>query len=283
MDLRFSFINVFASSDDRFSGNPICLFHDAGQLSREEMLQLSAQVNVETVFLLSHSAEGARMRFFAPQGEAKFAGSASLGAAHVINQMYGDTRVPLRLIAEGLSEVDVTPVGKDNWEVQARDATTRTLKSTPQILASMVGLPIESLSGDPMIVNSGRSCVILPVATAEDVRDTHLDARLLHSYAMLLNTEPQVYVWAQGEEDDVIESRMFYGPRGGVLEVAATGSGAANLGHSLAVRGEKGITKRIRQGAAVGRPSVLGLRVDDAGNVFVSGHVDIVAEGTFNL
>ncbi|MBW3083964.1 Trans-2,3-dihydro-3-hydroxyanthranilate isomerase [Austwickia sp. TVS 96-490-7B] len=282
MDLTFRLINVFAESHDPFSGNAIAVFENCRDLGEDAMQAISRQVNLETVFLLEVTEEGADIRFYSPEGKGRFAGSASLGTAHVVDELSGARRAPMRLTSGPESEPTwIKPYGRDNWQIRAREAESRKLKSSPQILASLVGLPTTAISDDVMLINSGRSGVVLPVKTVEDVAKTHLDARMLHSYAMLLNTDPQVYVWARRDEKTIV-SRMFYGPGGGVLEVAATGSGAANLGHWLSAHGESG-QWHIYQGAAVGRPSVLDLDVAEDQSVFVGGHVNQVASGVLSI
>lgn len=281
MDLTYRIINVFAKKDDPFSGNALCVFENAGDMDDDLMKHLSQQMNLETVFVRESSPEGGRIRVLSAGGEGRFAGSATLGAAHVISDMHDGVRQEMRLTSRTVDDVTVRPEGKDNWVIKATKAEVRHLKSTPQILASLVGLRMESIEGEVMVVDSGRSGIVLPVKTVEDVRKAHLDARMLHSYAMLLNTEPQVYVWAD-TADGQVESRMFYGPQGGVVEVAATGSGAAHLGHWMAANGRPGRI-RISQGAQVGRPSFTDLTVEENGDVFVGGHVNQVATGCFEL
>lgn len=282
MDLTYRLINVFAESHDPFSGNAIVVFEDAADVSGEDMLSIAQQVNLESVFIQRVHDEGADIRHVAHHGPGRFIGSPSLGTAKVVDELLGHPRRELKLTGgEGTEAVTISPYGRDNWRIQARAAEARKLKSSPQILASLVGLPMSAISDEVMVIDSGRSGVVLPVNSAEDVAKTRLDARMLHSYAMLLNCEPQVYVWAR-QDDDTIASRMFYGPGGGVLEVAATGSGAANLGHWLSAHGETG-TWRIFQGAAVGRPSVLDLEVQSDDVVYVGGHVNQVATGTLTF
>lgn len=282
MDATYRLINVFAESQDPFSGNAIVVFEDGSAISEDDMQSIARQVNLETVFVVERRDSGAEIRFFSPEGKGRFAGSASLGTAHVLDAMNGGPRRELTLSAgPGTEKTTIQPYGRDNWKIRARDAQTRKLKSSPQILASLVGLPMSAISDEVMVINSGRSGVVLPVDSVESVAKTHLDARMLHSYAMLLNTEPQVYVWARQDKDTIV-SRMFYGPGGGVLEVAATGSGAANLGHWLAAHGEQG-KWRVIQGAAVGRPSVLDLEVTSDNAVLVGGHVNQVTTGHMTL
>lgn len=280
MDLTYRILNVFAESKDPFSGNAVCLFEQGSGLSDETMMSIARQLNLETVFIRASTPTSADITFYAPHGKSRFAGSASLGTAFVIHEMYGQ-RVPMVLTDSDGQQMNMQPSGKDNWAVRAREGYARKLKSSPQILASLVGLPMSAISDEVMVIDAGRSGVVLPVNTPDDVTNAHLDARMLHSYAMLLNTEPQVYVWAHSAPDAIV-SRMFYGPSGGVVEVAATGSGAANLGNWFAAHGRHG-TWRIRQGAAVGRPSVLDLEVRPDNTVYVGGHVNHVATGTISF
>ncbi len=282
MDLTYRLINVFAESNDPFSGNAVAVFDNAADVSDEDMASIAHQLTMETVFIRSVDDAGAQIRHVSSHGQGRLAGSPALGAAHVIDQMLGNPRREVRLSGgEGMEPMTVEPYGRDNWQIRARAGQARKLKSSPQILASLVGLPMSAISDEVMVIDSGRSGVVLPVNSVEDVAKTHLDARMLHSYAMLLNCEPQVYVWAR-KDDDTIVSRMFFGPGGGVLEVAATGSGAANLGHWLSAHSETG-KWRIYQGAAVGRPSVLDLEVHDGDVVLVGGHVNQIATGTMSI
>lgn len=282
MDLTYRLINVFAESHDPFSGNAVAVFDNAAGVSDDDMVPIAQQVNLETVFIRTVADDGGDIRHVSSHGHGRLAGSAALGTAHVIDEMLGKPRRELRLSGgEGVEPVTVHPYGKDNWQIHARAGHARKLNSSPQILASLVGLQMSAISDDVMVIDSGRSSVVLPVNSVDDVAKTHLDARMLHSYAMLLNTEPQVYVWARKDEDTIV-SRMFFGPGGGVLEVAATGSGAANLGHWLSVHGETG-KWRIYQGAAVGRPSMLDLVVKDEDVVLVGGHVNQIASGTMTI
>ncbi|WP_226343771.1 PhzF family phenazine biosynthesis protein [Agilicoccus flavus] len=283
MDLTYRLLNVFTDGDDPFAGNGVAVFEDAQGVSDELMQALATQVNTETVFI-KRSDEGADadVRFFSPEKETGFIGSASLATAAVVRDLIGGTGdVVLRESERGTYTVSHEG---DLWVIAGRSIKAEPLKATPQILASLVGLKMDAINGEVMSINHGKMGIVLPVRNVDDVRKTRLDARLLHSYAMLLNTEPQVYVWAPSDDrPDTIVSRMFYGPRGGVLEVAATGTGGLNLGAWLSAHGERGIHRTVLQGRASGRRSLLDLRVDDEGLISVGGRVTQVAKGTFAI
>lgn len=306
MDLTYRLLNVFTDGHDPFSGNGVAIFEDGSGLTTEQMQVLAYQVNIETVFILPRkNGEDSAVRFFSPEKETGFAGSASLATAAVVRDLRGgegDVRLTVQSDAEPDPEDGIVQERRgarddaevpnaytvfqrgDLWVLDAYEPTAERLKASPQILSSLVGLSTDALGGDVMTVNKGQGGIVLPVRTVEDVRKTRLDARMLHSYAMLLNTEPRVYVWANSEQEkDTIVSRMFYGPRGGVLEVAATGTGGVNLGSWLAAHGERGIRRRVIQGRVSGRRSLLDLRVDENGEVYVGGRVAEVARGAFTV
>lgn len=278
MDLNYRLLNVFADGDEPFTGTSVCVFDDASQLETDQMQGLAERLNTESVFILPGGDEAdASLRFFSPKKETGFAGSPSLATAHVLRQLMGGEG-PVTLHEETVGVVTIRPDG-DLWVFQARPATVRPVNSSPQILSSLVGLKLEAVTGDVMVIEAIRSGIVLPVRSVDELRKTKLDGRMLHSYSMLLNCEPALYVWADAGEGQV-ESRMFYGPRGGLLEVSATGSGAANLGRWFAAKGQTGLSRDIRQGVAVGRPSRARLTVDDDGTVYVGGAVNQLAEGT---
>ena len=298
-------LNVFTDGKDPFTGNGVAVFEDGSSLSAEQMQTLAAQVNIETVFILPKGdGQEATVRFFSPEKETGFAGSASLATAAVLRDLRGGEG-DVQLVEERDRHSDAETVQErregreeeqeghgsytvfqrdDLWILDAHEPVATPLKASPQILSSLVGLSSDVLGGDVMTVNKGNGGIVLPVRSVDDVRRTRLDARMLHSYAMLLNIEPRVYVWAESDsEPDTIVARMFYGPRGGVLEVAATGTGGVNLGAWLTAHGERGIRRRVIQGRPRGRRSLLDLRIDDEGEVYVGGRVAEVARGTFRM
>jgi len=94
--------------------------------------------------------------------------------------------------------------------------------------------------------------------------------------------ESLVYLWAP-TGPETIEARLFFTQNSAVLEDPATGSACANLGGWFLANGQRGLRRRIHQGSAIGRPSVLDLAVDGEGTIFVSGTVREVGRGTFTF
>ncbi len=281
--LDYRILNVFTSADDLFSGNPLCVFEDATGLSDEVMQALARQLNLsETTFVTaSEPAPGvsASVRIFTPSIELPFAGHPTLGTAHVVRELCrcGDD-VVLRMAA---ADVPVTAVG-DRWRLRAKEPVTRQVEVSPQHLARMVGLEPAALAQTPLWVDTGIEQLLLPLRSVADVRAARASAELLARFAKGSLAEALVYLWAPLDEDSV-EARLFFTQDGAVVEDPATGSACANLGGWLHARGERGVRLRVQQGAALRRPSVLGLEVDQDGGVFVAGSVRELGRGRIHL
>ncbi|AKT51081.1 PhzF family phenazine biosynthesis protein [Arsenicicoccus sp. oral taxon 190] len=280
MPSDYRILNVFTTQEDLFSGNAVAVFTDASGLDEETMRQTARQLGCECSFITGKDADGnPTVRFYQPEGASGFAGSASMATAQVVRDMHG-------------GEGDITLVGKkqriqvidsgDHWTMLGRTSVIEPIHTEKRFLAGLVGRKMPAIVDPTVKVTFTRSTIVLQLATAEDVHDALIDARLLHQYAMLLHVEPQIYVWAFREDGDV-ESRMFYGPLGGVLEVAATASGAGRLGEVLVSRDVRDQTYRVYQGREIERPSMILLDIDDAGQVSLGGYVKEVARGAMAI
>ena len=279
--LRYRILNVFTVGDDPFSGNPLCVFEDAQRLTTGQMQDLARQLNLsETTFVApGDGGATATVRIFTPTFEMPFAGHPTLGTAHVVRELFtaGDT-LTLRMPA---GEIAVQAVG-DTWTLQANPSTTREITVSGENVTRTLGLPPSSLAAQPLWVNTGVEQLVVPLRSSEDVRAAQADPRLLHEFGTGVDGESQMYLWApRGPE--TIESRFFFMQGNAAIEDPATGSACANLGGWFLANGERGIRRRIHQGGAIQRPSILDLTVDDQGTIFVTGTVREVGRGTFTI
>ena len=279
--LRYRILNVFTIGDDPFSGNPLCVFEDARELTDDQMQKLARQLNLsETTFVSpGDGAATATVRIFTPTFEMPFAGHPTLGTAHVVRDLVeaGDA-VVLRMPA---GEIGVRADG-DTWTLQANRPTMREVIASGEDVARTVGLPSSSLAAQPLWVDAGVEQLIVPLRSAVDVRTARPDPMLLREYGTGAQGEALVYIWAP-TGPETIESRFFFMQGSSAIEDPATGSACANLGGWFLANGELGIQRRILQGSATLRPSLLDLSVDEDGTVFVSGTVREIGRGTFTI
>ncbi|HET9623647.1 MAG TPA: PhzF family phenazine biosynthesis protein [Kofleriaceae bacterium] len=275
---EFRIVNVFTIDGDRFSGNPLCVFDDARGLSDAQMQALARQMNLsETTFVLPSDRADARVRIFTPGYEMPFAGHPTLGTASVVGA--GRDHLTFEMKA-GL--VPVTRAG-DAWTLRtARPSVARPVDVSRPDLARMLGLPADAVCDEPLWVNTGSEQLVIPLASPELVQRAKPIPELLLKWCFETSrNEAMAYVWATGEP--TWTARFFFSINGAVLEDPATGSACANLGGWHVARGKAPVTATVRQGDAVGRPSRLGLRVDDAGAIFVTGAVIELGRGSVEV
>jgi PhzF family phenazine biosynthesis protein len=280
MAYRFRIINVFTVAGDRLSGNPLCVFEDARGMSTEQMQALARQMNLsETTFVLPSDKATAHVRIFTPGFEMPFAGHPTLGTAHVVRALRGGDRVTLEMKA-GI--VEVTAQG-DTWTLRAAQPPKTRPAPGRADLAAMLSLPTDAISDEPLWVSTGVEQLVIPVATAEHVRAAKPVPTLIvkHGYSEARD-EAMAYVWAA--DGDHLLVRFFFTQHGSVIEDPATGSACANLGGWLVAKG-KPLPYRatLHQGEYAGRPSQLGLFVDDAKNIFVTGAATELGHGELTL
>lgn len=281
MPHAFRLVNVFTVAGDRFSGNPLCVFEDARGLTDAQMQAIARQMNLsETTFVLPAEQPGAdaRVRIFTPGFEMPFAGHPTLGTASVVGA--GRDRVTLEMTA------GLVAVARDgaSWTLRAaRPPETRKVSASPADLASMLELPEDAVAGEPLWVSTGVEQLVIPLASAALVRAARPVPSLLErwGYSSARN-EAMAYVWAADGDEWTV--RFFFTSNGTCVEDPATGSACANLGGWWIATGRAlPMSATLRQGDAVGRPSRLGLRVDEDGGIHVTGAVIELGRGTIDV
>jgi trans-2,3-dihydro-3-hydroxyanthranilate isomerase len=285
MSLAYSIVDVF--TDTPLQGNQLAVFDDGSALSDDQMQRLAREMNLsETVFLLPAEQGGdARMRIFTPTAELPFAGHPVLGTAFVAGEARQLTTVqletaaavvPLELIRseqpEGPGGVGPITFAWMRQPVPTWAPFPRAAELLAAIGVAESGLPVESYTNGPTHVY-----IALPDEAA--VAALKPDVTALAGFAGMA-----AYCFAGAGRH--WKSRMF-GPGLGITEDPATGSAAGPLAIHLARHGRIafGDEIEIRQGAEIGRPSVLRARVNGSpagiDTVEVGGSAAIVARGEF--
>jgi trans-2,3-dihydro-3-hydroxyanthranilate isomerase len=278
-DLHPFFVcDVFTS--EPLEGNQLGVFIDGRPFGSEQMQRLAQEMNfAETVFLLPPQ-EGAdvRLRIFTPRAELPFAGHPVLGTAFVVGAGQGVDAViletgagliPIALERDG----DRIVFGRMSQPIPVWEPFERERELLDALGAKSSQLPVE-------LYRNGPPHVYVQLRSEEDV------AALRPDLGTLTDLEVAVNCFAGSGRS--WKTRMFY-PSAGVNEDPATGSAAGPLAVHLARHGRIpfGEQIEIRQGAEIGRPSLLyataagdGDRID---SVEVSGSAVIVAEGRYRI
>jgi trans-2,3-dihydro-3-hydroxyanthranilate isomerase len=276
---RYFVVDVF--TDTPLEGNQLGVFTDARGFSGERMQRLAREMNfAETVFILPAEGDGdVRMRIFTPGSELPFAGHPVLGTAFVVGSALGRETVRLE------TGLGVVPV--------------RLERDGDRIVFGWMEQPIPSWTpyerADELLAAIGVERSLLPVEAYRN-GPTHVYVQLDDEDAVA-RLRPDLA--ALGELEEICancfagsgsrwKTRMF-APGLAVPEDPATGSAAGPLAVHLARHGRIGFGDQIeiRQGAEIGRPSILhAVAEGSAGElrrVRVGGSAVVVARGDFQV
>ena len=219
------------------------------------------------------------MRIFTPTFEMPFAGHPTLGTAHVLRSLTGQSALRLEMQA---GVIQVTSQG-DDWTLRAKAPSSRPAEATRAQLAQMLGLAETDVAEPALWVNTGSEQLLVPVTSATALERCRPVGELLRTYGRLHDGRYLVYVFTRSAER-AVRARFFFDKAGQVVEDPATGSACANLGgYYWQVGRERPQGLRVSQGEHVGRPSQLELSVDELGHSHVSGHVIELGRGTIRL
>jgi trans-2,3-dihydro-3-hydroxyanthranilate isomerase len=276
---RYFVVDVFTGTP--LEGNQLGVFTDGRPFSSEQMQRLARELNLsETVFILPPQAGGdVRMRIFTPGAELPFAGHPVLGTAFVVGAALGNDAVRLE------TGLGVVPVELD--------------RSGEQIVFGWMDQPLPSWQPyerqDELLAALGVEGSLLPVEAYRNgplhvyvQLDTQAAVAGLHPDFGALGKLQGICVNCFAGSGAHWKTRMF-APDLGVQEDPATGSAAGPLAVHLArhARIRFGDQIEIRQGAEIGRPSVLYARAegtaDSVQRVRVGGQAMVVARGEFRL
>ena len=277
---EYTVADVF--TDTPLEGNPVAVFSDGSGLSAEVMQRAARELNLsETVFMLPAQGDGehAHVRIFTPAAELPFAGHPVLGTAFILGQRLGVDLVRLRTGA-GLIPISLRREGGAIvfGEMEQPIPTWEPLACVGELLTALgverSGLPVE-------IYDNGPRFAYVELADEETVAALSPDLNALEALG-------QFGVSCFSSRGPRVKTRMF-SPAFGVPEDPATGSAAGPLTVHLARHGRIGFGEQIeiRQGAEIGRPSLLIAVVDGDGDhlerVAVGGSAVVVARGEYRL
>ena len=272
--LQYRILHVFAEST--FGGNPLAVVEDGSALSELDMQHVARQFNLsETTFIFPSNVAAARIRIFTPSYEMAFAGHPTLGSAHVVSELVG--------VGDNFSletTAGVIPVRKQgqHWVLLAKTAKHRPMSASRAELASMLALPEAAIAGPTFWLDCGTEQPLIEVSSVAHLRACKPIATLLSQFSKNTDGQAKTYLFARTPEG--FESRYFWMTDDAIVsEDPGTGSACANLGAWwLLAEGDKPLTARVRQGAAVNRPCLLTLKVA-RGQVEVGGNVIPIGKG----
>jgi trans-2,3-dihydro-3-hydroxyanthranilate isomerase len=293
--LRFHTLDVF--TDRPFSGNPLAVFPQCGDLPDATMQRLARELNLsETVFVGPPTGP---MRFpvriFTPARELPFAGHPTVGTALLLDALGfldGSPDASREVVLEqGVGPVPVS-IQTDDGRRMARFRTARLPETSPSRLgradaAVLIGLDPAQIVADPVVASCGVPFQMIELDGISALGAAALDPA---QWRRQLAADPvrDVYCFTRPGARTDVRARMF-APSMDIAEDPATGAAAAALAGYLAslLRDDGTHALDIEQGIEMGRPSLIRTEVARRGGqidaVFVSGQAVTLSDGTFHL
>lgn len=259
MPLDFHQVDAFATGP--FAGNPAMVYRLDHWLDDDLMQRIAAEHNLsETAFVVREGA-GWRIRWFTPSAEVPLCGHATLAAAHVLFQVYGEPGQRLDFICRSGALAVAREGERLVLDFPAQPARPI---AAPEGLADMLGqTPVAVLDAPQLLV---------VLESEEALRACAPDMAALKRLPWGL-----VIVTAKGRELDFV-SRCF-APTIGIDEDPVTGSAHCILVPYWAERLGRTALEASQGGARGGH---LWCRLEGE-RVKIGGHAVIVASGRLHL
>ncbi len=211
MKLRFYQVDSFTSSV--FGGNPagVCVLNE--WMAEETMQKIAMENNLaETAFLVKTDSKYF-IRWFTPMAEVALCGHATLAAAHILYNHYGEHSPKLLFETQHSGELEVSKV---NDMLQLNFPSDKIKKVEPsEKLVKGIGLT-------PVAGYKGLTDYLLIYNTQQDVESINPDFALLNEI-----DSRGVIVSAKGNEVDFVS--RFFAPQVGINEDPVTGSAHTTL------------------------------------------------------
>jgi trans-2,3-dihydro-3-hydroxyanthranilate isomerase len=277
---KYYIVDVFA--EEKYAGNQLAVFLNAGSLSPEVMQRLANEMHFsETTFIASDEEHngGYDVRIFTPDEELPFAGHPTLGTAYIIKHEIMKNPGPEIRLNLGVGQITVTiddPSGV-LWMKQKEPVFLR--RFDPSAIANMLGIDESDIDDrfPTEEVSTGISFVVVPLKDLRSIKDAYLDLRKYNAF--FGDKKPEgllVFCPETLKRENNLHVRVFT-KFPNVLEDPATGSGNGCLAAYLVRHQYFSSSKvdiRVEQGCEMGRPSLLFLRSEDTG-----GHIDVNVGG----
>lgn len=291
--MKYYTVDVFAQ--EKYAGNQLAVFTEAGSFSDELMQQITKEINYsETTFItsLQQREGGYDVRIFTPAQELPFAGHPTLGTAYILQQKIIKNPVPQVILNLKVGQIPVAIHYSNNdvdelWMQQNSPSFDQIF--TAEVLAEVLNIKSSEIDSRYPIqeVSTGIPFIIVPLKDLAALKRSRVDKEKL--LKLVENTAAKailIFCPETSNAENDLSVRVFV-DYFGIPEDPATGSANGCLAGYLvkyAYFNESEVNIKVEQGYEIGRPSLLLLKAyqkDENIDVFVGGKVILVAEGEF--
>ena len=285
--VEYYLLDVF--TDQPFTGNPLAVFLEAGELETSTMQALANELNLaETVFLSAATRPNHfPMRIFTPTQELAFAGHPTVGTAHLLAALELVNRDQTLVLQPPIGELAVRYDQGRATFTTAQPASIKDSNLDHATATELLGLEAHQVVGNPVLASFGLPFHLIELADITALENVRISTTTWMR-AVAPSSAEQVYLYVMeqtNEAETVIKSRMFC-MHASLCEDPATGSAAAALTGYLASLQQDALQCKIHQGVEMGRPSVIHTAANGGikhGFVEVGGNAAVVGRGAFDI
>ncbi len=293
MKQKYTLLNAFTQVG--FRGAQIAVFSQADNLSQQQMLDLTKELNLtETVFISQSNLSvcDAKLQIFTPRGSSGFAGHAVVAACYVLADA-GITQGPDARIELNDQQLDIV-LSLKNQKVQINIPIIENYDEyvpSNKELAQIVGLNESDIGYQnykPMIAGCPDTCLMIPVKNNALLRSAQFhENKWQLSFVASLAKHVLLFSGEHGLDKINFVARLV-GKDIGVHEDPPIGTVAPAFGLYLAYKiDDYHRSCLIQRGDENSRISTMEVNVDKNGSQLaelqLGGHVVKMAEGYFNL
>jgi len=255
-------------------GNPAGVWIGAELPDPSTMQRIAAEVGFsETAFLAPTSGPARVVRYYSPVAEVPFCGHATIAAGIALAEAGGDG---VYRLTTAVGEVPVSVRQRSGQRLASLTSVEPRCAPADRSLLTdaLATLGWDEAELDPSIppvrAYAGAWHLVLAVARARRLATLDYDFDRLKAIMLAHDLTTLQLVWR--ESHSVFHARNPF-PVGGIVEDPATGAAAAALGGYLRQAGliQAPVVVTIRQGEAMGRPSLLTVEIPEQGGIIVTG------------
>ena len=263
-----------AFTDTPEGGNPAGVWIGDELPDPSAMQRLAAEVGFsETAFLAPASGSERVVRYYSPVAEVPFCGHATIAAGIVLAEAGGEG---VYRLTTAVGEVPVSVRQRSGQRLASLTSVEPRFAPADRSLLTdaLATLGWDEAELDPSIppakAYAGAWHLVLAVTRAQRLARLDYDFDRLKAIMLAHDLTTLQLVWR--ESLSVFHARNPF-PVGGVVEDPATGAAAAALGGYLRQAGliQAPVVLTIRQGEAMGRPSLLTVEIPKQGGIIVTG------------
>ncbi|MBZ0111884.1 MAG: PhzF family phenazine biosynthesis protein [Thermoanaerobaculia bacterium] len=272
----FPLLRRLAAFTDRpQGGNPAGVWIGSDLPAAEVMQAIATEVGYsETAFIAPTEGLARTVRYYSPKAEVTFCGHATIASGVLLGELDGEG---IYRLATAVGEIPVAVRRIDGTLEAALTSVSTRHRFPAQALVEEV-LEILSWNGNlldssipPAVAYAGAWHLVLATSSQDQLATLSYDFDRLRS--LMLAEDLTTLQLIRREREDLFHSRNPF-PVGGVVEDPATGAAAAALGGYLRDAELVAAPARlvIRQGEAMGRPSLLHVEIPREGGITVRGN-----------